>query len=359
MREIATTPDIETLIAAHAPVSISVSGGKDSCAVAFAVNEYLDQRRHMGPRLLVHSDLGRVEWKDSLPTCERLAGRLGIELVTLRRAAGDMMDRWQSRWANSVKRYTDLECVKLILPWSTATMRFCTAELKRDVICSHLRQRFAGQTTLSVCGIRRGESRDRKRTAIARPQPRMHNKTTDGVDWNAIADWSEDDVYQCLAEKDFPLHDAYLNWNMGRVSCVFCMLAKHSDHQKAAACPDNVEIYREMVGLEIDSTFAFQDDRWLGDVAPELLTEVSRRKLRDAKLKADERRRVESAIPDDLLYVKGWPIAIPTKKSARMLCTVRKQMAAIMGFPVNYSSPTSLIERYVELWTKGHAGVTA
>ena len=37
---------------------------------------HLDRIGHTGPRLLIHADLGSVEWRDSLPTCERLAARL-------------------------------------------------------------------------------------------------------------------------------------------------------------------------------------------------------------------------------------------------------------------------------------------
>src|SRR5581483_2926625 len=99
---------------------------------------------HRGPRVLIHSDLGRVEWGDSLPQCERLAAHLGLELIVVRRQAGGLMERWQTRWANNVARCAALECVKLILPWSTASMRFCTSELKTAIICRELVQRFPG-----------------------------------------------------------------------------------------------------------------------------------------------------------------------------------------------------------------------
>src|SRR5271163_4692630 len=82
--EIDTT--IADLLAADAPVAIGVSGGKDSCAAAIATI------------VLLHADLGRVEWSDSLPTCTRLATFLGVELLVVRREAGDMMDRWLQRW---------------------------------------------------------------------------------------------------------------------------------------------------------------------------------------------------------------------------------------------------------------------
>jgi hypothetical protein len=53
-------------------------------------------------------------------------------LHTTRRAAGGMMERWEKRWSNNVTRYENLECVKLILPWSTPAMRYCTLCTSND-----------------------------------------------------------------------------------------------------------------------------------------------------------------------------------------------------------------------------------
>jgi 3'-phosphoadenosine 5'-phosphosulfate sulfotransferase (PAPS reductase)/FAD synthetase len=91
---VAFTPEIESALNRKAPVCIGVSAGKDSQAMAYWLCDYLDNRGHVGQRLLIHSDLGRAEWRQSLPVCERLAARLGVELVLVRRQAGDMMDRW-------------------------------------------------------------------------------------------------------------------------------------------------------------------------------------------------------------------------------------------------------------------------
>lgn len=110
----------------HAPVFVGVSGGKDSQALAYRVQAHLDAIGHAGVRALIHADLGRIEWRDSAPVCERLAERLGWELLTVRRPVGDMLDRWRSRWAANVERYRALSCVKLIMPWSSASHRFCT-----------------------------------------------------------------------------------------------------------------------------------------------------------------------------------------------------------------------------------------
>jgi 3'-phosphoadenosine 5'-phosphosulfate sulfotransferase (PAPS reductase)/FAD synthetase len=137
-RPVITSAEVDLHVANNCPVAIGVSGGKDSCAVAFATVEWLDKVGHRGPRLLIHADLGATEWADSLPTCERLARALGLELAVVRRRQGDMMERWEQRWRDNLARYQALSCVKLILPWSTPEMRFCTAELKVDQITRHL-----------------------------------------------------------------------------------------------------------------------------------------------------------------------------------------------------------------------------
>lgn len=112
---IETTPLIDELIAAHAPVAIGVSGGKDSDVAAFETLAALERAEHKGPRALIHSDLGRMEHTDSRPACERLAKRLGLELIVVKRKAGDLMDRWLVRWQHNLERYRQLQCVKMIL----------------------------------------------------------------------------------------------------------------------------------------------------------------------------------------------------------------------------------------------------
>jgi len=107
-RQVALTPDVESMLQRNCVVAVGVSGGKDSVACALAVDRHLKSIRHTGPRLLIHADLGRVEWKDSLPSCQRLAAHIGWELVVVRRKAGDMLARWQGRWANNLTRYREM-----------------------------------------------------------------------------------------------------------------------------------------------------------------------------------------------------------------------------------------------------------
>lgn len=349
--KIATTPEIDALLGDFAPVAMGVSGGKDSCALAFALRDHLEGIGHAGPRLLIHSDLGRTEWRDSLPTCERLAKATGIELVVVRRKAGDMLARWQGRWANNVERYVNLSCVKLILPWSTPSMRFCTSELKVDVICAELVRRWPGRTILSATGIRAQESTDRAKFPIAKAQPKLtrDRAQTRGLNWNPLLRWSLDDVLGLCAAKDFPLHEAYARYGSSRVSCVFCILGSKGDIMAAAGCADNHDLYRTMVGMEVESTFAFKGNDWLGDAAPRLLTAELQRGLAQAKTAAARREKTEGRIPKHLLYTKGWPTCVPTSSEAALLADVRRTVGDAVGLAVSHTDPDSIIDRYREL----------
>ena len=272
-------------------------------------------------------------------------------MVVVRREAGDLLDRWRVRWANNVQRYADLRCVKLILPWSTASMRFCTSEMKTAIIARDLVRRFSQQTILSVSGIRREESSGRAKAPVAKVQPKLFSAgfRTSGLDWHPILEWTVSDVVDYLRVKNFPLHEAYTRYGSSRVSCAFCVLASRRDLAAAAHCPDNHELYRELVRLEAESTFSFQDSFWLADVAPDLLDEGLRKAVETAKSRAQIREMVEAKIPDHLLYESGWPKVIPTAAEAELLCQIRRTVGATLGLALSYTEPPALIQRYLDL----------
>jgi 3'-phosphoadenosine 5'-phosphosulfate sulfotransferase (PAPS reductase)/FAD synthetase len=356
--EIAAIIKLEDALMANAPVAIGVSGGKDSCAAAIATIEHLDAIGHTGPRILVHADLGdknpalSVEWTDSLPTCQRLAAHLGVELLIVRRAAGGMMKRWQGRWANNVRRYANLECVKIILPWSTPSMRFCTSELKSAPIAAALVKRFPGQVVISAAGIRRSESRQRSSAKTAQVNNRLTHKSTgtSGLDWNPIAEWSDRDVFAFCAARGFAMHEGYTRYGMSRISCRFCIMAQKSDLVASTTCVDNVPVFRTMVALEIQSTFAFQGSSWLADIAPQLLDAGDAYALQCAKWRAQRREQIEARIPDHLLYTEGWPTVMPTQAEAELLAEVRLEIAELLGLTdVKYTIAATILARYAEL----------
>lgn len=346
-----TAPEVERLLAAGCPVAIGVSGGKDSAVTAFATQTYLNEIGHTGPRLLIHSDLGRVEWPQSLPLCQLLAERTGMELAVVRRQAGDLMDRWLARWENNVYRYANLELVTLPMPFSSKKLRFCTSELKVDVICRALTQRFPGQGILSVSGIRREESTERAKAPVCKAQPKLERKRlqTYGYDWHPILNWTLGDVLASHKLYDFPLHEAYVVYGSTRVSCCYCILASLGDLCAGARNPENHAIYREIVGLEITSTFSFKSNQWLGDVAPHLLSEEMRAELAGAKERAARRQAAEALIPGYLLYTDGWPTVMPTWSEAALLAEVRARVAEAVGISIGYATAEAVMGRYEEL----------
>jgi len=346
---VAITDQVSDMLRRDAVVAVGVSGGKDSQAAAIATAEYLKSIGHTGPKLLVHSDLGRVEWRQSLPVCERLAACLGWELFTVRRQAGDMMDRWNVRWDNNVARYRDLACVKLILPWSTPSMRFCTSELKVAVITSALKKRYPDRDIVNVSGIRREESAPRSKMPVSAAEPKLTRRGNVGHNWNPIIEWKLGDVLTSIDAAGLELHEAYTKYNMSRVSCAFCIMSSEGDLVASAGCADNQAILHEIVGLEVRSTFAFQGHRWLADTAPSLLPDELKRMVEVAKRAAAQRQQIEAKIPDHLLYSKGWPTHMPSAEEARLLAMVRRDVAEIVGLSIGYTTGDEVRDRYAEL----------
>lgn len=339
---IATTPEIDALIAANSPVAIGVSGGKDSQAAALATFKHLDRVGHTGPRVLIHSDLGRVEWNDSLPVCERLAAHLDCELIVVRRSAGDLLDRWESRWESSQRRYQELETVTVVLPWSTPSMRFCTSELKTHLIASELGSRFNGAMVINVTGVRREESPTRRKGSIASPGAK--GKTHD---WRPICDWTEAEVFECIATSGLTPHEAYARFRLKRVSCRYCIFQTEADAVAAAAVEESHECYQAMVGLEARSTFAFYVSRWLGDVAPHLLTREQRDAVLVAKEKAAARVALEKNITKGMLFVTD-KTRMLTDEEAAKLADVRRKISSLMGFQSQYLDVPSIHARYAK-----------
>ena len=341
---VSTTREIDDLLAQGATVAIGVSGGKDSQAAATVTFEYLDHVGHRGPRLLIHADLGSVEWSDSLPICERLSTQLGAELVVVRRKQGGLMDRWESRWRSNVARYENLSTVTLVPCWSTPAMRFCTSELKTSKIHAELKRRFARLPIISVTGVRREESAQRARAEIMDHKPGERIWT-----WRPILDWSEEEVFESLDAWGIDLHPAYRAFGLSRVSCRFCIMSSLSDLIMAAGQPETHDLYRQMVGLESRSTFAFQGARWLGDIAPHLLQPDMRDRLAAAKDKAVRRRAAEQRLTKPMLYVKGWPTRMLSDGEADLLADVRRQVSTMLGLRPRYLDRASIHARYAEL----------
>lgn len=270
-----------------------------------------------------------------------------------------MMDRWLSRWTANVARYANLECVKLILPWSTAAQRLCTAELKSQVIAREMRRRFPEGDVVSAVGIRREESAKRARMPAWKQDERTTRRRGAGHTWNPLLGWRRGDVNDYVRIRGDELHEAYRLYGSTRVSCAFCVLGSEHDLRASSNCTDNQAIYREMVALEATSTFSFQSHRWLGDVAPDLLDAGLRARLQEAKERARLRMSAEARLPEHLLFVKGWPTVLPTPGEAAVIAEVRRDVAQALGLQVHHTDRDAVLVRYRELMTVARAKAVA
>lgn len=108
-------------------------------------------------------------------------------------------------------------------------------------------------------------------------------------------------------------------------------------------------LYRQMVGLECRSTFAFQGARWLGDIAPHLLQPDMRVRLAAAKEKAARRRTAEQRLTKQMLYVKGWPTRMLSDGEADLLAEVRTEISTMLGLRPGFLDRASIHNRYAEL----------
>lgn len=353
------TDDIRDALAAGAVVAVGVSGGKDSQAAAIAVSDHLDSIGHAGPRVLIHSDLGLIEWRASLPACEELAAQLGWELIVVKRKAGGLLERWAKRWDDNVARYSRLECIKIISPFSSPSLRFCTSELKTDVIASALRKRFPTQDIISVAGIRAEESVARSRMPVASRHAKLTRRNAQGWSWHPILTATKGQVLAAISARGMVLHPAYTAYGMSRVSCSYCIMSSNADLRAATAADETHEVYRFLCDLELRSSFAFQHRRWLTSYRGELLGENWQARFGRTLAAAAVREESEAKLPPGALYQKGWPVSIPSMEDARIIASVRGAVSDAIGIPANYTDAGEVRDRIAQLYAIKHPAVEA
>lgn len=211
-------------------IVLSSSGGKDSQAQLTHVVDLCDDLQIPRSRIVVvHADLGRVEWQGTRDLARRQAEHYGLrfEVVEAVRADGsqnDLLDRIERRGK-----------------WPDAGNRYCTAEFKRGPIrklhtALGREWKAAGGRgrpcrILDCLGIRGEESTARKRRSPVLPAYDAQGKPQQGtsgrkyvVQVAPIYDWDEGFVWSTIRYSGLPHHRAY-DLGMPRLSCVFCVFA--------------------------------------------------------------------------------------------------------------------------------------
>ena len=350
-QKLALSPDVRVAIEAGAPVAFSLSGGKDSVSICHATSHLLDS---MGQprerRVAIHADLGRIEWASTPATVEAAAQMLRVPLIIVRNKSYDMLSKWDRRFELGCARYERLETYHLTAPWSSANNRFCTSEMKTQVILPELLRRFPTERIVSVVGIRREESPKRRLTPVSKAEPACYTRKRGAniLTWHPGVDVREDEVYAYCARNSLPLPESY-GLGTTRHGCAFCVLASAHDIGIAARAPGNRGVFQHLVDREASSTFSFQPDRWLGDVAPDLLPASLAADLARGKALGAERQRLEASLPQNLRYVKGWPQRVPSLDEAAVILGVRTRIMAMHGLTSPYTTVVQIRDRIAKL----------
>ena len=350
---IATDPMIDAALRNGARVGFNLSGGKDCGAVSAMTNAYLDAIGHPRDlRFAIHADLGRAEWRSTPAQVQAQADALGLPLIVVRARSGDLVARFENRWQRGLQDYADLRLYNLRGPWSSASLKFCQSEKKIQVMGPHLAREFRGQTIINVVGIRREEGAGRKDTVVAKLDTRFAkpgNKAgTTMMLWHPGVDLKEAEVYTANERYGVPLAEGY-GLGATRWSCALCTMASANDLSVSTSVAGNHWLYRHYVGMEATSTFSFQPRKWLGDVAPHLLSPGLISDLDRAKRYAAERRSIEAALPARHRFVQGWPLYVPTMDEAAAICAGRSAILYMHGREDAYFTPRKTRDRFAEL----------
>ena len=249
---------------------VNSSAGKDSQAMldliaARAALEGVEERI-----VVVHCDLGRVEWRGTRELAEEQAANYGLRFEVVSRDQ-DLLDQIQQRG---------------MFP-GAGPARYCTSDHKTAQVAK-LMTRLARQhretsqvdsgpcRILNCLGIRGQEGVKRAKEIRETMAPdgqrgawridtRASTKTTRHVTrYYPIADWSEAEVWERIESSGVRHHEAY-DLGMSRLSCCFCIFANRHDLLIAGkANPDLLDAYckvEENIGHEFTARLSIRSIR--------------------------------------------------------------------------------------------------
>lgn len=214
--------EIAGLIRRGALFVVNHSGGKDSQAMYLMLRALVP-----APQLvLVHADLGEVEWPGAQ---EHIAAT----------TAGEPLHVCRSR-------RTLLQMIAERGMFPSPSQRQCTSDLKRGPIERTIRQ-LGVKLIVNCMGMRAQESSGRAKLTAFKLSERNSKAGREWYDWLPIHDLTADQVFAAITAAGQKPHWVYAA-GMSRFSCCFCIMASKADLTTAARL--NPELYRKYVDLE-------------------------------------------------------------------------------------------------------------
>lgn len=246
-------------------IEISSSGGKDSAAQAAYVVGLCRAQGLLDRVVIVHADLGRVEWAGTRELVEEHAAHLGVRCLVMKRAQGDLLDQ-----------------VRQLRKWPMPTQRYCTADHKRAQIhraftqlVREFRERHPGLgrpvRILNCVGLRAEESPARAKRAVLVRDKRASNGLRHVDVWLPVQHWTTDEVFAEGDAAGLRRHPAYAA-GLPRASCVFCIFAPAAALRRAGR--RHPELLAEYVTVEREIGHDFKRHLPIAQIAADIAAGV-------------------------------------------------------------------------------------
>lgn len=208
---------------------VSHSAGKDSQAMLIRLRQLGVPESQM---LIVHADLGDVEWSGNMDHIRRYAGSIPIIRAVAKTGFWDMVERRQM--------------------FPSPGQRQCTSDQKRGPINREVRRylkehpEFEGRVVMCM-GLRAAESPSRARKQALTYSEVNSKAGRSWWEWLPILNMTTEEVFALIKSADQEPHWAYAE-GMTRLSCCFCIMASQADLTTAARL--NPTLYRRYVETE-------------------------------------------------------------------------------------------------------------
>lgn len=243
----ATAPDLT----AYDVILVNSSAGKDSQAMLDYVAELAKAAGVLDRIIVVHADLGRVEWAGTRTLAEEHARHYGFRFVACSRSQ-DLLDQVEQRGM-----------------WPDKKNRYCTSDHKRDQIRKVITALVAElelphqARVLNCLGIRAEESPERDKMVAFSSNKRASSGRRLVEDWLPIHTWTLAEVWARNTAAGTRHHEAY-DLGMPRLSCVFCVFAPKAALMIAGRA--NPALLKEYVAVEARIGHKFRVNLAIADV---------------------------------------------------------------------------------------------
>lgn len=257
-----STPDLT----AYDVILLNSSGGKDSQAMLDYVTGLATAQGVADRIVVVHADLGRVEWAGTLELAAEQAAFYGHRFEVVKRDVHGGRDLLEEVLARRIKLDADADAFEAAgdldkakakreaNAWPSSDARWCTSYYKRDQVqklytaltdeLAHLGRQVR---ILDCQGIRADEGWERAQKNPFQVSEKRSNGKREVTEWFPIFTWTEAQVWERIATAGTRSHSAYAA-GMRRLSCVFCVFATNEDLRTAGRL--NPELADEYMAME-------------------------------------------------------------------------------------------------------------